>query len=184
MRLNNRLRRNVPIPYQVGPNLNGYFHPYPQASYQPYMGMGLNPYPHAGQSLPFGHQTQPNQFTQHQPAPVPYPNQYNPNAYAISPFQQQQPMSPNQLLQNPLNPPQHHPNQLFQSQPNPVPYMNPYPKHGLLQKPKQSGSLLNSFKGQDGSIDLNKMVNTAGQMMHAVNQVSSMVKGLGSIFKV
>ncbi|AEH53575.1 conserved hypothetical protein [Heyndrickxia coagulans 2-6] len=41
---------------------------------------------------------------------------------------------------------------------------------------------MNSFKSQDGSIDFNKMVNTAGQMINAINQVSSMVKGLGGLF--
>jgi len=63
--------------------------------------------------------------------------------------------------------------------------MNPYPKHNII--PKQNGgmqSLMNSFKSQDGSIDFNKMMNTAGQMMNAVTQVSSLVKGLGGIFKV
>jgi len=43
---------------------------------------------------------------------------------------------------------------------------------------------MNSFKTQDGTFDVNKMVDTAGQMMNAVTQVSSMVKGLGGMFKV
>lgn len=63
--------------------------------------------------------------------------------------------------------------------------MNPYPKTNLM--PKQPGgmqSLVNSFKSQDGSVDFNKMVNTAGQMMNAVSQMTSLVKGLGGIFKV
>lgn len=64
-------------------------------------------------------------------------------------------------------------------------FTNPYPQSGQNLKPQQGGmnSLMNSFKSQDGSIDFNKMVNTAGQMMNAVNQVSSMVKGLGGLFK-
>ena len=52
--------------------------------------------------------------------------------------------------------------------------------------PKQPGgiqSIMNSFKSQDGTVDVNKMVNTAGQMVNAVTQVSSLVKGLGGIFK-
>ncbi len=44
--------------------------------------------------------------------------------------------------------------------------------------------ILNSFKSQDGTVDINKMVNTAGQMMNAVTQVSSLVKGFGGMFKV
>lgn len=67
-----------------------------------------------------------------------------------------------------------------------LPYqnMNPYPQQAFL--PKQPGgfqSIMNSFKSQDGNLDINKMVDTAGQMMNAVTQVSSMVKGLGGILK-
>ncbi|MFZ7943076.1 YppG family protein [Neobacillus sp. 19] len=85
------------------------------------------------------------------------------------------------LFQNPLQP---------KDQPQPYmpmngyPMMNPYPKHSVI--PKQPGgmqSLMNSFKSQDGSVDFNKMVNTAGTMVNAVNQVSSLVKGFGGFFK-
>nr|WP_267930420.1 YppG family protein [Cytobacillus spongiae] len=62
-------------------------------------------------------------------------------------------------------------------------YMNPYPKQSMMQKQSGMQSIMNSFKGQDGSLDFNKMVDTAGQMMNAVNQVSSMVKGIGGFFK-
>ncbi|MGE8204291.1 YppG family protein [Heyndrickxia sp. NPDC080065] len=64
-------------------------------------------------------------------------------------------------------------------------YPNPYPQGNHSIKPQGGmSSLMNSFKSQDGSIDFNKMVNTAGQMMNAVNQMSTMVKGLGGLFKV
>lgn len=64
-------------------------------------------------------------------------------------------------------------------------YPNPYPKQAFMQKSQPSGfqSIMNQFKTQDGSIDVTKMMNTAGQMMGTVNQVQSMVKGLGGIFK-
>ncbi|MCI1593559.1 MULTISPECIES: YppG family protein [Heyndrickxia] len=64
-------------------------------------------------------------------------------------------------------------------------YVHPYPQGNHFKQPQTGGinSLMNSFKSQDGSIDFNKMVNTAGQMMNAVNQVSTMVKGLGGLFK-
>jgi hypothetical protein len=91
-----------------------------------------------------------------------------------------------QLFQNPLQPVNHHQNQHEMYNGN-TPYTNnPYPKANLNVKSQSGGmnSIMNSFKSQDGSIDFNKMVNTAGQMMNAVNQVSSMVKGLGGIFKV
>lgn len=54
-----------------------------------------------------------------------------------------------------------------------------------LAKPPagQFGSILNSFKSQSGSLDLNKMMDTAGQMMNALTQVTNMAKGLGGLFK-
>ncbi|MFE8702192.1 YppG family protein [Cytobacillus sp. FJAT-54145] len=68
---------------------------------------------------------------------------------------------------------------------NQMPYMNPYPKASFIPRPPSGiQSIMNSFKGQDGSLDFNKMMDTAGAMMNAVNQVSGMVKGLGGIFKV
>ena len=45
-------------------------------------------------------------------------------------------------------------------------------------------SVLNQFKTQEGSIDFNKMIDTAGMMLNSMNQVSNLVKGVGSIFKV
>ncbi|WNS73991.1 YppG family protein [Bacillus sp. DTU_2020_1000418_1_SI_GHA_SEK_038] len=89
------------------------------------------------------------------------------------------------IFQNPLDP---ETNQNNSNSFNPYfsnSYMNPYPKQSFI--PKQSSgvqSLMNSFKAQDGSIDINKMMNTAGQMVNAVSQVSSLVKGLGGIIKV
>ncbi|WP_394232745.1 YppG family protein [Niallia oryzisoli] len=72
-----------------------------------------------------------------------------------------------------------------QVQPNGYSYMNPYPKGSFLAKPPSGmKSVLNSFKSQDGSLDINKMVDTAGQMINAVSQVSSVVKGFGGMFKV
>ncbi|MGM9923392.1 MAG: YppG family protein [Bacillus sp. (in: firmicutes)] len=64
-------------------------------------------------------------------------------------------------------------------------YPNPYPKQASMQKQQPSGfkSIMNQFKTQDGSVDVTKMMNTAGQMMGTVNQVQSMFKGLGSFFK-
>ncbi|MEH7093425.1 YppG family protein [Neobacillus vireti] len=88
------------------------------------------------------------------------------------------------LFQNPLQPKDEMVQQPYMPM-NGYPIMNPYPKNSFM--PKQPGgmqSLINSFKSQDGSVDINKMVNTAGQMMNAVNQVSSLVKGFGGIFKV
>lgn len=122
-----------------------------------------------------------------------YPQQYQPvnqhyqQGFAENTYPYQQPSYPSKdaqfLFQNPLQPQEeYYPNTYpTNNYSNP----NPYPKQNFL--PKQPGgmqSLINSFKSQDGSVDFNKMMNTAGQMMTAVNQVSSLVKGLGGIFKV
>ncbi|MFY4776025.1 YppG family protein [Metabacillus sp. RGM 3146] len=67
------------------------------------------------------------------------------------------------------------------------PYPNPYPKQVPYTKQQNSAglqSVVSQFKKADGQMDFNKMVDTAGQMMSAVNQMSSLVKGVSSIFKV
>ncbi|MFB6466047.1 YppG family protein [Cytobacillus sp. Hz8] len=88
------------------------------------------------------------------------------------------------IFSNPLQPVNH--SQAYgQTQQNINPNMHPYPKNALNSKPPSGvQSIMNSFKAQDGSLDLNKMIDTAGQMMNAVTQVSSMVKGFGGMFKV
>ncbi|MCP3738775.1 YppG family protein [Rossellomorea sp. BNER] len=132
------------------------------------------------QGLPPGYQPFPQGALP--PANQSYSNQM--------PFQQQheahyqQP----QYFQNPLQSEEIDPysNGGFQQNQNNQHFANPYPKANFMKKQTSSGigSVMNSFKSQDGSVDFNKMMNTAGQMMSAVNQVSSMVKGLGGIFKL
>jgi hypothetical protein len=86
------------------------------------------------------------------------------------------------IFQNPLEPKSPYSQMGIGQQPM---IFNPYPKPNAIPKPNGGiGSIMNSFKGQDGNIDINKMMNTAGQMMNAVSQVSAMVKGLGGMFKV
>ncbi|MDQ0271036.1 YppG family protein [Cytobacillus purgationiresistens] len=88
------------------------------------------------------------------------------------------------VFQNPLAPEEETVSKNPQSQSS-YPYMNPYPKQSFVAKqPSGVQSIMNSFKSQDGSLDFNKMMDTAGQMMNAVNQMSSMVKGVGGFFKV
>ncbi|MDQ0213651.1 hypothetical protein J2S13_000045 [Oikeobacillus pervagus] len=68
---------------------------------------------------------------------------------------------------------------------SPGPYYHPYPNGAPPQSPPIGGmnTFMNSFKNKDGTIDYNKMINTAGQMINVVNQVSGMVKGFGGLFK-
>lgn len=103
-----------------------------------------------------------------------------------SPYPPMQPYSNNEssyLFENPLQsfdePPSS--NHMF----HPYPMMHPYPQFPFVHKrPSGVSQLLNSFKSHDGSIDVKKMIDTASQMIYAVNQVTSMIKGLGGMFKV
>jgi hypothetical protein len=136
---------------------------------------------------------QPNPYYQQ-----PYQQGYQPNYQPFdAPYQpggmpQQIPNSTGQyppkdaqfLFQNPLQPKEEMAPSQYMPQMNGYPIMNPYPKpNGMLKQPGGIQSLMNSFKSQDGTVDVNKMVNTAGQVVNAVTQVSSLVKGIGGIFK-
>ncbi|MGR3764789.1 YppG family protein [Rossellomorea sp. NS-SX7] len=89
----------------------------------------------------------------------------------------------NPYFENPLQHEEYNPYQMKAMQQQN--YANPYPKASFMAKKSNSGmgTIMNSFKSQDGSFDFNKVMNTAGQMMGTVNQVSSLVKGLGGMFK-
>ncbi|WP_191561001.1 YppG family protein [Metabacillus idriensis] len=65
-------------------------------------------------------------------------------------------------------------------------YANPYPKPMPNPKNQTGGisTVMSQFKKPDGQMDFNKVMDTAGQMMGAVNQMSSLVKGVTSMFKV
>lgn len=115
-----------------------------------------------------------------------YKNNWNPYVQEENPYNQYQKYPADAILQNPLQPKK---NQGTYGGANPYmnsyPYMHPYPKPGVINRPPSGiNSVINSFKTQDGNLDLNKMIDTAGQMMNAVSQVSGLVKGLGGIFKV
>ncbi|WP_246288643.1 YppG family protein [Bacillus haikouensis] len=90
----------------------------------------------------------------------------------------------NPYFENPLQHEEYNPYQMKAMQQQS--YANPYPKASFMAKKSNSGmgTIMNSFKSQDGSFDFNKVMNTAGQMMGTVNQVSSLVKGLGGMFKL
>lgn len=91
------------------------------------------------------------------------------------------------IFQNPLEPIKEgeYGEGWYANQANPYPYKHPYPKQSFTHQPPTGiKSIMNSFKTQDGSLDVSKMIDTAGNMVNAVNQVSGMVKGLGGMFKV
>jgi hypothetical protein len=115
----------------------------------------------------------------------PYYSQYQSYQGYQIPTQNQKMSYSQAVLQNPLHLEEdYYVTNQSQASLNGYPTMNPYPKGSLHPKqPSGMKSVLNSFKSQDGSLDINKMIDTAGQMMNAVSQVSSVVKGLGGMFK-
>jgi hypothetical protein len=66
-----------------------------------------------------------------------------------------------------------------------TPYSTPYPKPAPNFKQQTSGfqTVISQFKKSDGQLDVNKMMDTAGQMMSAVNQMGGLFKGVTSMFK-
>lgn len=141
---------------------------YPVTSYPNFPAQYQNPYFQQQAGIP-------PYYSMGNPQTVPYQNPY-PSAYLNKNHVQS-------IFQNPLEPKDPYASHM-QMINYPMNY-NPYPKPNMIPKPNGGfGTIMNSFKGQDGNLDLNKMMNTAGQMMNAVSQVSSMVKGLGGIFKV
>jgi hypothetical protein len=149
--------------YPLTPYSNFAPNPLATQGYQPYQFVGPPAFDSNHQVMGYHYPYQPQQ-NQH----------YPPYSGSKSSIQS--------IFQNPLEPKS--PYQQTGIAPQPMMY-NPYPKPGAIPKPNGGiGSIMNSFKGQDGNIDINKMMNTAGQMMNAVSQVSAMVKGLGGMFKV
>ncbi|MEH7176639.1 YppG family protein [Neobacillus vireti] len=145
--------------------------------YQAVQGMEWHPYQ---QQNPYYQQPYPQSYQSYEPAyhPVGIPQQVPKSTGQYSPKDAQF------LFQNPLQPKEEMGPNHYMPQMNDYSIMNPYPKpNAMLKHPGGIQSIMNSFKSQDGTVDVNKMVNTAGQVVNAVTQVSSLVKGLGGIFK-
>ncbi|NTU25365.1 hypothetical protein HPX95_04020 [Bacillus tequilensis] len=63
-------------------------------------------------------------------------------------------------------------------------FSNPYPiPQPNQQQPSQFQSIMSQFKKANGQFDFNKMMDTTGQVMSAMNQVGSLIKGFTSFFK-
>lgn len=58
-----------------------------------------------------------------------------------------------------------------------VPPMSPF-------APAKPPSLLEQFKTKEGTYDITKMMNTMGQAVQVMNQMSGLVKGLTQTFKM
>ncbi|MED3000421.1 YppG family protein [Bacillus velezensis] len=139
---------------------------------------------------------QPYQNMYQQPAGYFYPQQIQP---LQPPYPQQiQPLQQPPYHQQGLYPQQFYPNQEYghiQQPFAPAPsqagmpggqpgFVNPYPvPRPNQQQSSQFSGILSQFKKTNGQFDFNKMMDTTGQMVSAVNQVGSLVKGFTSIFK-
>ncbi|WP_203361932.1 YppG family protein [Bacillus sp. REN10] len=58
----------------------------------------------------------------------------------------------------------------------------PYPAYG--QQKNTGNMFIQSFKNEDGSLNINKALDTAGMMMNTVSQLGSIVKGVSGWLKV
>ncbi|MBM7661299.1 hypothetical protein JOC85_002071 [Bacillus mesophilus] len=127
-------------------------------SYYPYQGFQQN------------HGFQPNQYSNPQ-------QMYNQSTNA------QPNINPNTNFNN-MN---QYPNYMNMNQQGSIPFQMPYPNQGTSnQTPKQTsgfGSILNQFKTKEGGYDVNKMMDTAGQMVNTVNQLNGVFKQVGTFFK-
>ncbi|HEK9102571.1 TPA: YppG family protein, partial [Bacillus pseudomycoides] len=111
-----------------------------------------------------------DQMNYYQPFEVSFMNQ-QPQSYMNQ--QSYVPQQPQPLMNQPSM--FYPPKQPFQ----PYPTMN---KQKQQQQPSQFSSFVSQFKTADGNYDVNKMMNTAGQMMNAMNQVTGIVKQVGGFF--
>lgn len=96
-------------------------------------------------------------------------NQYmpqNPNGQTNQP---QQPTTPYEHFAKPKHPAQWYP-----------PMQGAAPKQGMATPGK---GVISYFQDKDGQLDLDKMLNTVGQMANTYHQVSPIFKGLGSFVK-
>ncbi|SFE35300.1 YppG-like protein [Lentibacillus persicus] len=65
------------------------------------------------------------------------------------------------------------------------PVYGPFPHYPGISAPQPSpqANLLKYFQNQDGQIDIEKMLSTAGQVVNTVQQVSPVVKDVGQLMK-
>ncbi|MFC0523716.1 YppG family protein [Pontibacillus salicampi] len=77
------------------------------------------------------------------------------------------------------------PYEQFQKPPQPTqwnPYVSAQQNMPPLQQQQQKG-IMQYFMDKNGQLDLDKMLNTMGQVANTANQFSPLVKGIGSFMK-
>ncbi|WP_407271768.1 YppG family protein [Radiobacillus sp. PE A8.2] len=111
------------------------------------------------------------------------PNQYAPQNFQQQPFQQpfySEQASQAQPTQVGATPYDHFAKPQQPAQWNNYFQPNGQQSMGWNQKPN---GIMNYFQDKEGQLDVDKMLGTVGQMANTVQQVSPLLKGLGSFMK-
>ncbi|CQR48277.1 hypothetical protein BN1058_02642 [Paraliobacillus sp. PM-2] len=101
---------------------------------------------------------------------------YNPNSY--SPFHSQK---PNNLTSQQAPFPT--PYQYFSKPPHPMEWYPEQSQTSFSTYGQQAKGFMQYFQDKDGQMDLDKMLNTVGQVANTYQQITPMIKGLGSFIK-
>jgi len=73
----------------------------------------------------------------------------------------------------------------YPPQPQPQPQSQPQPQpHTQQPMPNHNQGIMNQFQDQSGQIDFNKMLSTVGQLATTVQQVSPILKNVGSFINL
>lgn len=99
-----------------------------------------------------------------QPSPQSY---YPPTAFSKIPQQQVQTIPPYQYFAKPTQPAEWYPDSTIYGNSN----------------PQQAKGFMAMFQDKNGQMDLDKMLSTVGQMANTYQQVSPIIKGIGSFMK-
>lgn len=114
------------------------------------------------------HYNQPfHPFHPYQPYQTMQQSHQTPPTFSHVPQQQQQTMPPYQYFAKPAQP-----NEWY---PEANSFTDSYNQ--------QTKGFIHMFQDKDGQIDLDKMLNTVGQMANTYQQVSPIIKGIGSFMK-
>lgn len=95
---------------------------------------------------------------------------------------------PNTYFQKKNYPMQQQPNmstpyQYFSKPSHPTEWYPEQTQHSFDMYGQQAKGLMQYFQDKDGQMDLDKMLNTVGQVANTYQQVTPMIKGIGSFIK-
>lgn len=118
----------------------------------------------------------PNRFFFQQPPNYHPPHHPYQHPFHSNPYPHQQNINQQHMNQQPYPPP--YANMAHQKGQWQPPYQGMAPKQKSFTK-----GLMGYFQDDEGQIDFDKVLNTAGQVGNTYQQFSPLVKGIGSFFK-